>query len=225
MGTGRSAQVIQRLQVLETVLVKQLDRALSKVQNGIVLCWTTVTTIGQVVDTRVLGKVDTWYGGGKARPTWSFVTRAYAGGIDRDLSLDTMNAEIITDVVSNVQLGGVQLYVVVIMLCTGRALDCAVSAMNVQLGHGGMENGLSLWNVARLVVLMLEVLAMLLDTKANLDAGCIEMTSINLDALDVDAFTKGSKGASKDSGEKQDSEFVRMPQDEAGPRHVTVEGS
>ena len=35
MGTGRSAQVIQRLQGLEAVVVKQLDRALSKVQNGI----------------------------------------------------------------------------------------------------------------------------------------------------------------------------------------------
>ena len=34
------------------------------------------------------------------------------------------------------------------------------------------------------------------------------MISIDLNALDVDAFTKGSKGASKDSGEKQDTEFV-----------------
>ena len=40
--------------------------------------------------------------------------------------------------------------------------------------------------------------------RANLDAGCIEMTSIDLDSLDVDAFTKGTKGASKDSGEKQE---------------------
>ena len=44
--------------------------------------------------------------------------------------------------------------------------------------------------------------------EANLDAGYIEMTSIGLNALDVDASTKGSKGASKDSGEQQDSEFV-----------------
>ena len=50
-----AGQVIQRLKNLETVEVKQLDCALSKVQNGIALCWTTVTTtIGQVVDTRVL---------------------------------------------------------------------------------------------------------------------------------------------------------------------------
>ena len=54
-----AGQVIQRLQDLETVVVKHLDRALSKVQNGIALCWTTVTTtIGQMVDTRVLGKVE-----------------------------------------------------------------------------------------------------------------------------------------------------------------------
>ena len=38
------------------------------------------------------------------------------------------NAEISTDV-SNVQVGGVQLSVVVIMLCTKEALDCAVSVM------------------------------------------------------------------------------------------------
>jgi len=50
-----------------TVVVKQLDRALSKVQNGIKLCWTTVTTtIGQVVDTRVLGKLDKWHDSGNA---------------------------------------------------------------------------------------------------------------------------------------------------------------
>ena len=58
-------QVIQRLQDLETVVVKRLDRPLSKVQNGIALCWTTVTTtVGQVVDTRVLGKVDKWNSSG-----------------------------------------------------------------------------------------------------------------------------------------------------------------
>ena len=55
MGTG---QVIQRLQDLEIVVVKQLDRALSKVQNGIVQFWTKrMTSIGQVVYTLVLGKV------------------------------------------------------------------------------------------------------------------------------------------------------------------------
>ena len=49
--------------------------------------------------------------------------------VDQQLS----GAEISTDVVSNMQLGGVQFYVVVIMLCTGRALDCVVS-------HGSMES-------------------------------------------------------------------------------------
>ena len=119
-----AGQVIQRLQDLETVVVKQLDRALSKVQNGISLCWTTVTTTNdQVVDTRVLGKVDKWNSSGKAWAKWGLVN-AYDVAVDQQLS----GAEIRTDVVSNVQLGGVQLYVVMIMLCTGRALDCAVSA-------------------------------------------------------------------------------------------------
>ena len=58
----------------------------------------------------------------------------------------------------NVQLGSVQLYFVLIMLCTGRAMDCIASA---QCTAG-----------VRRVVLMLEVLAILLDTKdtgGNLD--------------------------------------------------------
>ena len=203
-----AGQVIQRLQDLEIVVVKQLDRSLSKVQSGIALCWTTVTTIGQVVDTRVLGKVNKWNSSGQAWLKWSLV-KAYDVAVDQQLS----GAEISTDVVSNVQLGGVQVYVVVIMLCTGRALDCAASA----LCSWSMEawrmfcHAYSLWNDARLVALMLEVLAILLDTKdagVNLDAGCIKMTSIYLNTLDVDAFTKGSKGASKGSGEKQDSESV-----------------
>ena len=68
MGIGRSAQVLQRLQILETAL-EQLVRALSKVQKGIALCWTTVTTtIGQMADTRALGKVDKWNSSGKAWP-------------------------------------------------------------------------------------------------------------------------------------------------------------
>ena len=75
------------------------------------------------VDTRVLVRTDKWYVSGTAWPIWGFVTRAYAGAIHRDLSLDTMNAEISADVVSNVQLGSGQLFVVVIMLCRGRALD------------------------------------------------------------------------------------------------------
>ena len=108
--------------------------------------------------TRENGQV---YGSKKAWPIWSFVTRTYAGAIDRDLSSDATNAEITTDVVDNEQLGGVKLYVVLIMLCTRRALDCAVSAVY----RWGMEvwrmfcRACSLWNDARLGVLMIEVLA------------------------------------------------------------------
>ena len=59
LGPLDVGQVIQRLQDLETVAVEQLDRELSKVHNGIALCWTKrMTWIGQVVNTRVLGKLD-----------------------------------------------------------------------------------------------------------------------------------------------------------------------
>ena len=165
------------------------------------------------VDTRVLVRTDKWYASEKAWPIWSFMTRAYAGAIDRDLSLDTTNADVRTDV-SNVQLGGVQFYVVLIMLRTRRALDCAVSALySWDMRAWRMFcHAYSLWDAARLVVLMIEVLVILLDTKdaeVNLDAGCIEMTSVDLNALDVDVILKrSSKGASESSGRNRDSEFV-----------------
>ena len=43
--TGQRAHVLQRLQNLETVGLKQLDRALLAFQNGIVLCWTKVDDV------------------------------------------------------------------------------------------------------------------------------------------------------------------------------------
>ena len=204
MGTGRSAWV---LRLLEQSATEQSRRqACSRVggRNG---------AADSHVDTRVLVRTDKWYDSEKAWPILSFVTRAYAGAVDRDLSLDTMNAEISTDL-SIVQLGGVQLSVVLIMLCTRRALDCAVSV----LYSWGMKawrmfcHAYSLWNDARLGVLMLEVLAILLDTKdvgVNLDAGCMKMTSIDLNASDVDVTSsRSSKGASESSGRNRDSEFV-----------------
>ena len=80
------------------------------------------------VDTRVLARTDKWYGIEKAWPIWSFVTRGYARANDRDFLLYITNQKISTDVVSNVQLGSVELYVILNMLCTGRALDCVVCA-------------------------------------------------------------------------------------------------
>ena len=141
------------------------------------------------VDTRVLVRTDKWYVSEKAWPIWSFVTRVYAGAINRDLSLGTTNAEISTDV-RNVQFGGVQLYGVLIMLCIRRALDCPASAMYSWVVEAWRMfcYAYSLWNDARLGVLMLEVLAVLLDTKdvgVNLDVGCIKMTNVDLNALDV----------------------------------------
>ena len=162
MGTGRSAQVLQRLQILEAAL-EQLDRALSKVQNGIALCWTTVTTtIGQMVDTRVLGKVDKWHSSGRACPRWSFVMKAYDVAVDQQLS----GAEISTDVVSNVQLGGVQVYVVLIMVCTGRDLNRIANALRGWSTEAWrfLLQTYSPKSDARLVVLMMVVLAVLLDT-------------------------------------------------------------
>ena len=174
---------------------------------------------------------------------------------------------------SEFEQGGLQLYFVLIILCTGRALDRIANAP-----HGwGMEAWRMLFqafspkNNARLVVLMLEVSAFPLDTNdlvnsletmerkikeferyANVEIqelllfGIVirqaeegpmrthhtknshrlatfqdtktEVTNVKQaksavkarsgDAMDVDAFTKRSTGASKGSGKKQESEVV-----------------
>ena len=123
-----------------------------------------------VVDTRVLGRPDKWDGSEKACPNWSFVMKAHS--IDQQLSEDMTSAEISTEAFSNESMTrrnkarSVQLYFVLIMLCIGRALRCIASAP-----HGcGMEawgmlvQAYSQKNNARLVVMMLEVLAFPLDT-------------------------------------------------------------
>ena len=91
---------------------------------------------------------------------------AYAEAIDQELSTDITGAEISTDALSNEsmtprkQSKSVQLYFVLIMLCTGRAQDRIASAPR----GWSMEawrmlfQAYPLKNNARLVVMMLEVL-------------------------------------------------------------------
>ena len=76
MGMDQAAQVLQRLQILEPTASELLDvrrdadRAFLETQNGIALCWTKrMTSIGQVVDTRVLVKLDKCAGRRVACPT------------------------------------------------------------------------------------------------------------------------------------------------------------
>ena len=262
--------------------ITQLDQALQ--QGG-----RPGTAAGQVVDTRVFGRPDKWDGSEKAWSNWSFVMKAYAEAIDQALSADMTTAECSTDAMSNDTMTGetkarsVQLYFVLIMLCTGSALDRIANAP-----HGwGMEAWRMLFqayspkNNARLVVMMLEVLAFPLHTNDVVDSletmerkikeferyanieipeflkiGIVirqaeegpmrthlimnshrlatfqdiktEVTDVKQaqsavkarsgDAMDVDAFTKGSKGASKGSCNKQDSEVVCWYCDRKGHR-------
>ena len=226
MGTGQAA--LQRLQNLETAALEQMDRALLEVENGFVLCWTKWTTsIGQVVDTRVLGKLDKWYGSRRAWPNWSFVMKAYYRAVNQQLSRDVTSAEISTNVVSNVQLRGVQLYFVLVMVCTRRDLDrivnssrgCRTKAWRL------LFQAYSPKNDARMVVLMMVVLAVSLDTDDV-------VTEVG-DAMDVSAIVKRSpKGASKSAGRRvrvlvlreRMIADIRTPQDAEEPRNGTVEG-
>ena len=106
--------------------ITQLDQALQ--QGG-----RPGTAAGQEVDARVLGMPDKWDGREKAWPNWSFVMKSHAGAIDQELSTDMTNAESNTDVLSNEAMKqrkawSVQLYFVLIMQCTGRALDRTANA-------------------------------------------------------------------------------------------------
>ena len=90
--------------------------------------------------------------------------KAYAGAIDQDLSADMTTAEYSTDATRNDgrerKVRSVQLCFVLIMLCTGGALDRIANAPHCW----GMEAWRMLFqakNTARLFVMMLEVLAVL----------------------------------------------------------------
>ena len=161
MDAEQASQVLQRLQVLEQAATEQLtarrgaERALVEAQTRIAQLDRALqqggrpgTAAGQVVDTRVLGRPDKWDGSEKAWPNWSFVMKAFAGAIDQALSADMTTAECSTDAVSNDTMTGekkkarsVQLYFVLIMLCSGRALDRIANAPHGW--HGGVANALS----------------------------------------------------------------------------------
>ena len=153
MDAEQASQVLQRLQVLEQPATEQLN-ARRGAERALVEAQTSLTQLDQAlqqggrpgtaagqVDTRVLGRPAKWDGSEKAWPNWSFVMKAYAGAIDQALSADMTTAECSTDAMSNDTMTGerkarsVQLYFVLIMLCTGRALDRIANAP-----HGwGME--------------------------------------------------------------------------------------
>ena len=108
--------------------------------------------------------------------------KAYDVAVDQQLS----GAEICTDVVSNVQLGGVQLHVVLIMLRTGRDWN--------RIANASQNWSTEAWRFffqtyhpksdARLLVLMMVVLAVLLDTN--------DVVAEASDAMDVDVTSSRS---------------------------------
>ena len=133
----------------------------------------------------------------KARPNW-----ALAGAIYQQLSDDTTKAEISTTVRTTTSMSqeaqarSVQLYFILIMLCTGRALDRIANAP-----HGwGMEAWRFLFqacspkNNARLVVMMLGVLSFPLDTNDVVNS--LETTERKIKeferhaSIDIPAFLK-----------------------------------
>ena len=291
MDAGQASQVLQQLQFLEHAATGQLnarrgaERALVEAQTRITQLDQALqqggrpgTTAGQVVDTRVLGRPDKWDGSEKAWPNWSFVMEVCAGAIDQALSADMTTAECSTDVMSIDTMTGekkarsVQLYFVLIMLCTGRALDRIANAPNgwgggvanalssvlskehckaccddarsvgVSFGHKrcGEQSGndgpeileferyanieisefLKIGIVIRRAAKgpMRTHLIMNWHRLATFQEIKTEVTNVKQaksavkarsgDAMDVDAFTKGPKCASKGSGKKQDSEVV-----------------
>ena len=140
-------KVLQRLQLLEQAATEQLNarrgaeqelveaqKRIAQLDQALQQGGRLATSVSQAVDTRVLGRPDTWDGNEKAWPNWSFMTKAYAGAIDQELSTDMTGAEIRTGALGNEgrtprkKSRSVQLYFVLIMLCTGRALDRIANA-------------------------------------------------------------------------------------------------
>ena len=182
MDAEQAACVLQKLQQLEQAVTEQVvarrqaEQTLAEAQGRITQLSQTfqqgTKVSGQVIDTRVLGKLDKWDGSEKAWPNWSFEAKAYAEAIDQQLSDDMTEAEMRTTVLNNdgmspeSQARSVELYFILIMLCTGRALDRIANAPR----GWGMEawrlvaQAYSPKNNARLVVMMLEVLSFPLDT-------------------------------------------------------------
>ena len=118
---GRTAQVLHRMQDLETVALKQLDPSPDRDRVGL----------------DELDEVD-WLGGGYSCsrevaqvvwPNWSLMN-GYDGDVVQQLSEDV---RISTDVESNGQHGSLQLCFVLIVLCTGRYWD---RTANAQRGCG-----------------------------------------------------------------------------------------
>ena len=127
---------------------------------------------GQVKDTRVIGKPDKCDGSEKAWPNLSSVAKAYAGAIDQQLSDDMTKAEISTTVLNNDSISQ-----------EAQAPECAAvfhpdhavywtnigshRQCGTRLRNGSVASArprIFLKNNARLVVMMLEVLAFPLDT-------------------------------------------------------------
>ena len=126
--------MLQRLQQLEQTATEQLSvRRLIEVQGRITQLDKAfqqgARSTGQVVDTRVLWRPDKLDDSEKAWPNSSFVVKAYEEAIDLQLSADLTRADISTTVLDNdtmsprTQARSVQLNCILIMLCTGRALD------------------------------------------------------------------------------------------------------
>ena len=177
------------------------SRVVGSSEWDFVPCWTT--SIGQVVDTRVLGKLDKWNGSGEAWPNWRFVMKAYDWAVNRQLSQNVTSAEFSMNLVSNVQLRAVQLCFVLVMLCTGRDVDRIANSPRGWSTKAWrlLFQAFSPKNDARLVVLMVVVLAVPLATNDV-------MAEVG-DAMYVNASVKRSlNDASKCSGRSKDSEFV-----------------
>ena len=143
-----------------------------------------------MVDARVLGRLDKWNGNREAWANWSFVMKAHDRAVNQQVSEEV---KISADVVSNVQLGCVQLHLVLIMSCAGGDWDRIANAPRGWSAKAWrlLFQAFSPKNDARLGDMMMVVLEVLLDTVV------------------AEAVMKSSlEGVSTGSGRSEDSELV-----------------
>ena len=184
MGTGRSARVSRLLEQSATEQLRRRARGGRRSEQGWWTSWCSRWPSGYL-GTRENGQVVQQREG---MAHTELRERAYAGSIDRDLSLDTTNAEISTERCAV----ECRLDHVVHKQSSGLCCEC-----NVQLGHESMEKVLSCLFFVELCK------TCCVDARnvgnfvgheicggVNLDDGCIKTTNVGLNA---DAFTNDPK--------------------------------
>ena len=138
------AVLAQRLQAMEGELLAQRAQN-TLLQNQVTSTAARTSTVARsVVDTRGLGKPDTFDGNSAKWRDWKVVMTSYTAAVNTDLATLMIQAESTEDAIQNAVIGTLgereaseQLAFMLVMLCRGAALD--------QVVNSGPSEGATAW--------------------------------------------------------------------------------